>query len=95
MIIPNIWENKKCSKPPTSDDYLRDAQNVGNPSETCKYFDQSLKILILALSFENYPNDFWWISPHEPYDTSVKGPWLISRYLTFHCCTAGYCRENI
>ena len=22
MIIPNIWENKKCSKPPTSSDEL-------------------------------------------------------------------------
>ena len=22
MIIPNIWENRKCSKPPTSDDYV-------------------------------------------------------------------------
>ena len=34
MIIPNIWENKKCSKPPTSQLLIDSTYGVANQSNT-------------------------------------------------------------
>ena len=34
MIIPNIWKNKKCSKPPTRSYHTTTHEDVGEPHES-------------------------------------------------------------
>ena len=46
MIIPNIWENKKCSKPPTSIQCLAEGLPKGPTSKVWQFHTKGLKPLM-------------------------------------------------
>ena len=45
MILPNIWENKTCSKPPTSDTNIRQQGNALSSSEACPTIIKFIQIV--------------------------------------------------
>ena len=71
MTIPNIWENKKCSKPPTSyslhewihSSWVPNALWYGNPVPV--HFKHPLNGPKHAISSFHFHHGFWWPFQYE------------------------------